>query len=184
VYGNCDGALVPETRPVAPATDRARRRLDAETTLRAWGRRNHVSVTVLRVPGIYSRDRLPLERLRARTPVLRNDDDVYTNHIHADDLADIALAALERGRAGRIYNVADRSNLKMGEYFDLVARAFSLPAPPRISRAEAHQHLSRTLLSFMSESRRLRTDRMLRELEIRLSYPSVQSALGEWRTSD
>lgn len=177
VYGNCNGAVVPETRAVAPQSDRAKRRHDAEKQLREWGRRNHVAVSILRTPGIYAEDRLPVERLRVRTPVLRDEDDVYTNHIHADDLASAVVAALERAGHGRIYNVCDESELKMAEYFDLVARARGLPSPPRISRVEARAALSESVLSFMSESRRLQNDRMLRELKVRLAYPTVADGL-------
>lgn len=178
VYGNCEGQVVPETRPAAPATLRARRRFDAETQLREWGARNGVAVIILRVPGIYAADRLPLERLRTQTPVLRNEDDVYTNHIHADDLASIAIAALERGRSGRIYNACDDSEIKMTEYFDLVARTHGLPAPPRVSMADARSQLPENALSFMSESRRLCNARMLQELKVRLDYPTVAAGLS------
>ena len=181
VYGNCEGAVVPETRTVAPASERAKRRLDAETKLRAWGKHNYVAVAILRAPGIYARDRLPLERLRNRTPVLEDSDDVYTNHIHADDLANIAVAALERARAGRIYNACDHSRLRMAEYFDLIARAFSLPPPPRISLSDAEARLSPRMLSFMTESRQLTNDRILRELKAKLAYPTVSSALHQWQ---
>ena len=96
-----------------------------------------VSLAILRVPGIYAADRLPLERLRAGTPVLRAEDDVYTNHIHADDLAAIVGARARRTAPGGIYNASDDSEMRMGDWFDLVADAPGLPRPPRIARAEA-----------------------------------------------
>ncbi|MGH8729335.1 MAG: SDR family oxidoreductase [Burkholderiales bacterium] len=178
VYGNCGGEVVPETHPAAPRTARAIRRLDAESRLRDWGKRNRVAVIILRVPGIYAADRLPLDRIRRQTPVLRDEDDVYTNHIHADDLARIVIAALESGSASRIYNVCDDSELKMAEYFDLVAQAHGFPAPPRISLAEAQSSLPENLLSFMRESRRLSNARMRSELRVRLHYPTVHEGLA------
>ena len=174
VYGDCAGARVDEERPLAPQTARGARRADAERTLLAWGKQTGVTVCVLRVPGIYAAERLPLAQLRRGAPVLRAEDDVYTNHIHADDLAAICALALERGGAGRAYNASDDSEMKMGDYFDLVADRAGLPRPPRITRKEAEAGaISEGLLSFMRESRRLVNARMKAELGVRLRYPTV-----------
>ena len=177
VYGDCNGAWIDETHPLLAQTPRAIRRVDAERRLRLWGQRNKVCVVILRVPGIYAAERLPLERLRKATPVLRLEDDVYTNHIHADDLAQAVIAALRYGRPGRTYNIADDSELKMGDYFDLVADRFGIAHPPRISRAEAAQLIPASLLSFMSESRRLQNSRMKNELRVQLQFPHPNDAL-------
>lgn len=177
VYGDCGGAWIDESRPVAPRNARARRRVDAEQVLRDWGRRSGSTLSILRVPGIYAADRLPLQRLRQGTPALAEADDVYTNHIHADDLARIIARALGRGRPGRVYHAVDDSELKMAQYFDAVADAFQLPRPPRLPRAELERVVTPTLLSFMSESRRLRNGRLKRELGLRLRYPDVAATL-------
>lgn len=177
VYGDCAGDWIDETRPRRPASARARRRVAAERRLRAATARGAVSARLVRIPGIYAEDRLPLERLRKGTPALRAADDVYTNHIHADDLARILLRAGERGRPARAYHASDDSELKMGEYFARVARAFALPEPPRIARAEAERVLDPVLLSFMSESRRMRNARIKRELGVRLRFPRVDDTL-------
>jgi nucleoside-diphosphate-sugar epimerase len=177
VYGDCGGAYVDETRPVNAQSDRARRRVDAEQVLLEWGAREKVCVSILRVPGIYAADRLPIERLERRTPALRAEDDVYTNHIHADDLAQVCAAALLHGASGRIYNAADDSEMKMGDYFDLIADRAALPRPPRIARADAAGRIPPALLSFMSESRRLVNRRMKAELGIALRYPTVHAGV-------
>ena len=182
VYGDCGGAQVDETRVLRPLSDRARRRVDAERRLRSFGCRSGVRVSILRVPGIYATGRLPLERIGRGVPALRAEDDVFTNHIHADDLAAAACAALRRGRANRCYNVCDASKMTMGEYFDCVADRFGLPRPPRVSRAEAEQRLSPLLLSFMRESRRLDNRRLRSELGVRLRYPDVRQGVeAAWR---
>lgn len=173
VYGDCGGAVVDETRRAQPSSDRARRRLDAERQLRAWGAETGVHVSILRVPGIYAAERLPLARLKAGIPALDTAQDPYTNHIHADDLAHTVMAALSRGRGGRAYNASDDSWMKMGDYFDLVADQFGLPHPPRISREAAEQEIPENTLSFMRESRRLANRRLKKELRVRLRYPSV-----------
>ncbi len=182
VYGDCEGERVPETRRLHPQTPRARRRVDAERQLRRFGRTTGACVSILRAPGIYASDRLPIERLQRGTPVLAAEDDVFTNHIHADDLAMLAVAALRRGLPNRVYNASDASHMKMGDYFDLVADRFALARPPRILREEAEKTLSPIQLSFMSESRRLENGRACRELGGRLRYPQVAEGIdAAWR---
>ncbi len=173
VYGDCGGARVDESRAVRPQTDRARRRVDAERQLALWCSERGVVLVILRVPGIYAADRLPLERLRAGTPVLRTEDDVYTNHIHAEDLASIVVRALDERSPAGTYNASDDSEIRMGDWFDLVAERAGLPRPPRIARAEAAGRIRPELLSFMSESRRLANRRMKESLGVRLRYPTV-----------
>ena len=177
VYGDCNGELVHETRTVAPHNPRARRRVDAERTLRAWGKRSGSRVAIVRVPGIYAADRLPLKRLADRAPALNEQDDVYTNHIHADDLARIVALALFRGRAGRIYHAVDDTRMKMAEYFDVVADAFGMARVPRLARADLAAVASPVTMSFMAESRRLGNERIKRELGARLRYPQVAAAV-------
>jgi len=184
VYGDRAGAPTAETAPARPATDRARRRADAEERVRRFGRRHRAAATVLRIPGIYALDRAggdPRERVVRGTPVLAAADDVYTGHVHADDLARACVAALHRGRPQRIVNVVDDSGLKMGDYFDLVADRFALPRPPRVSRAEAATQLSPLQMSFLAESRRLVNERMKRELRVVLRHPTVADGLAERR---
>jgi len=170
VYGDCAGARVDESRPPAPQTGRARRRLDAERRLAQWCSSKHVALVILRAPGIYAADRLPLERLRAGTPVLRHEDDVYTNHIHADDLAAIASRALEEDAPAGIYNACDDTEMKMGDWFDVLADAHGLPRPPRVARTSS-------VSSFMKESRRLDNRKLKQHLGIRLQFPTIYEGL-------
>jgi len=179
VYGDCGGNWVAETRPVAPVNGRAVRRVDAERQLRAWGEALRVQVSILRAPGIYAADRLPLERIKRGTPALIASDDSYTNHIHADDLARLAWAALFRGRSQRIYHAVDAHPLKMGDWFDSCADTFGLPRPPRVDRAEAQKVLSEALLSFLRESRQLSNARTTRELRFKYRYPASDDLLRE-----
>jgi nucleoside-diphosphate-sugar epimerase len=183
VYGDCGGELVAETRPARPQTDRARRRADAERRLRDWGARSGVRISILRVPGIYAADRLPLARLEKGTPALKRDEDSYVNHVHADDLARIVVAALHHAHPNRMYNAVDDAPQKMGDYFDLVADRFGLPRPPRIARAEAAAIIPENLLSFMNESRRLVNRRIKRELRLRLRYPTVEEGIAAARSA-
>jgi nucleoside-diphosphate-sugar epimerase len=181
VYGDAQGARFDETRAVHPATDRARRRVDAEANLRWYGRLHRARVSLLRIPGIYATDRPgghPRERLARGTPVLQAADDVYTNHIHADDLARACIAALHRGLPQRVVHASDDTELKMGDYFDLAADLCGLVRPPRISREQAAGRLSEVQMSFISESRRLDNQRLKRELRLKLRYPTVREGLA------
>lgn len=180
VYGDCAGAWVSETRPARPHTPRGQRRMAAEQTVRFYGRSAGTRASVLRIPGIYAPDReggTPRERLLKGTPVLNAEDDVYTNHIHADDLARACVAALWRGAPQRVYNVNDDTVLKMGDYFDLAADLYGLPRPPRVPRSTAQDKLPLMLLSFMSESRRMDNTRLKRELRVKLHCPTVREGL-------
>ena len=182
VYGDCQGVQFNETRPVAPQNVRARRRVAAEQCLRQWARRSQSSLSILRVPGIYAADRLPLDRLKKGTPALQASDDVYTNHIHADDLAMLIKLALFRASSNRVYHTVDDSDMKMADYFDLVADAFDLPHPPRLPRSELAQQVTPMLLSFMSESRRMLNQRIKAELGMRLLYPTVEQGILSAKT--
>jgi nucleoside-diphosphate-sugar epimerase len=176
VYGDCKGQAVDETRTPAPISPRGQRRLDAEQQLRSWGVACQVNVNILRVPGIYAENRLPIERLRSGTPALVPEEDVYTNHVHADDLARMVLLTLYRGLPQRVLNASDKSWLKMGEYFDLVAKHYKLDLPRRVGFAELSTLVTPQMLSFMKESRRLKNDR-LEEIGFRFLYPSVAAFL-------
>lgn len=179
VYGDCKGDMIDETRPVNPKSDRAKRRINAETQIRKWGIRNHCAVSILRVPGIYAENRLPLKRIRECLPAYIPSEDSYTNHIHANDLARIIYAATQRGKPGRIYNTTDNTQMKMGNYFDLVADHFNLPRPPRIPRKQAIERISPGMLSFMNESRIISNARMKKELQIDLCYPTVLEGIKD-----
>jgi nucleoside-diphosphate-sugar epimerase len=181
VYGDCGGARVSETRKPAAQSARAARRVDAENRLRRFGReeRGLCRVSILRAPGIYAADRLPLERLHKRLPLMLHAEDSHTNHIHADDLARACIAALVRGRTNRVYNVNDDSSLAMGEWFDALADAFALPRAVRLPREEVRRAVPPLQWSFMNESRRLDNTRMKRELRLRLRYPTVATGLSK-----
>lgn len=172
VYGDHGGAEVSETTPVRPQSERAQRRVDAERALRLWAPTQGVGLTILRVPGIYGADRLPLERLYSKTPALLPEEDAYSNHIQSDDLASLICAAVYHGKPQRVINACDGGQTKMGDYFDEVADAFGLERPPRMSASEIQKVVSPMLWSFMRESRRVRNAR-LPELKTPLRYPSV-----------
>lgn len=176
VYGDCGGEVVEESRPPRPHNVRAKRRTDAERQLRRFGKGGR-RVAILRAPGIYAQDRFPADRVKKALPAIVAADDVHTNHIHADDLARLALAALFRGRPQRVYNAVDDSGLRMGDWFDIVADHIGWPRPPRLPRAEVMAAVTPAMRTFLTESRRLSNKRMKRELRFRLRYPTVRAGL-------
>jgi nucleoside-diphosphate-sugar epimerase len=178
VYGDRAGDWVNETTATRANSARAKRRVSAEARIR---KSRKFRGSILRAPGIYAASRLPVERLRERVPTLLAAEDVFTNHIHADDLAYASWLAMFRGGPQRTYNVVDDASLKMGEYFDTVADALSLPRPPRMTRAELSKHVTPMMLSFMSESRRIHNHRMKQELRIRLKFATPETMLASMK---
>lgn len=177
VYGDCEGRWIDENEPLKPLAARAKRRADAEAAVQEWADRFGGEVVILRVPGIYALERLPLARLQRGEAVLSADVAPWTNRIHADDLAMIAKRAMEVAPAGAIYNATDGHPSTMTDYFNWVADYAGLPRPPQVDRDTAQATLSQGMLSYLQESRRIRNDKLLKELEINLQYPSLQHAL-------
>jgi nucleoside-diphosphate-sugar epimerase len=178
VYGDCQGEWVDETRAPNPTADRARRRLDAEEQLRSFGARTGCEAVILRVPGIYGPDRLPVERLRKGLPLLREDEAPWSNRVHVDDLVAACLAAMARGRGGAVYNISDGHPSTMTDYFRRVADALALPRPNEIARAAAGDHIDAGMLSYLAESKRIDNRRMREELGVVLRYPTLAQGLA------
>lgn len=177
IYGDRQGDRVTEATPPNPQTSRARRRFDAETSLRQYSELRNVSLVILRVTGIYGPHRFPLHRLLEQHPVLREADASYTNRIHADDLARICLKAVETAADGEIFNVSDGQESTMTEYFNLLADTFDLPRPPQISLTEAQHRMTPLMLSYFRESRRMDNSKLLKWLGTRLRYPTLREGL-------
>lgn len=177
VYGDCAGQWVDETWPVNPGVDRAWRRWDAEQRLRQWREQSGGELVILRVAGIYGPGKLPLARLRKGLPMVAPAQAPWTNRIHIDDLVQACLLGMQRARDGEIYNACDGSPGNMADYFNRVADLAGLPRPPVIDLADAEGALSAGLRSYLAESRRLRNDKLLRELGLVLRYPSLEAGL-------
>lgn len=177
VYGNCNGALVDEAAPPNPQTARAERRLAAECQLRDWCDGNAVSLTILRVPGIYGPGRLRLERIADGDAVLREQDAGPANRIHVDDLVSCTLAALDAKRPAGIYNVGDGNYRSSTWFTKTVAELAGLPQPPEITLAQAQQQFSEMRLSFLNESRRVDVRRMREVLGVSLAYADARDGI-------
>ncbi|MDX2478257.1 MAG: SDR family oxidoreductase [Gammaproteobacteria bacterium] len=177
VYGDQAGGWVTETSPTRPGAERSHRRLDAENQLRNFTQQYPVELVILRVGGIYGPGRIPEKRIRDQIPVIHEALAPKTNRIHADDLAEICIAAAKYGRDGEIYNVSDGCDSNMTEYFFQVADHLGIARPPSIGWETAKNVLSPGMLSYLRESRRMNNSKMLKELRIRLKYPNLISGL-------
>jgi len=177
VYGDCHGDWVDESRPANPGVDRARRRWDAEQQLRAWHEATSGALVVLRVAGIYGPGRLPLDRLRKRLPLVREQEAPFTNRIHVDDLVEAAIAAMDSASDDALFNACDGHPSTMNDYFDRLADLAGLERAPVVPLAEAADALSPGMMSYMQESRRLSNRRLVEALGLTLNYPTLADGL-------
>ena len=178
VYGDRGGGAVDEQSPPAPQSERAIRRLAAETSLRRWADSRAVSWCVLRIPGIYGPQRLPLERLRRGDPAIDPGEASPGNRIQVEDLVTACVAAGSAPQAhDRIYNVTDGSDDSATGFLQRVARIANLPPPPLISLAQARKTFSPVAWSFLSESRRVDNRRMLDELRVELAFRDLDAGI-------
>jgi len=178
VYGDLHGEWATEETPPAPATARGRRRLDAERAVLSWGKKRNIPVVILRVAGIYGPGRIPIDKVRKRTPVLAGSESPCSNRIHADDLARVCVAAAKRGRGGAVYNVSDGQPGTVRQYYCAVADRLGVPRPPEVTMSEARQVMSEAMLSYLSESKRVDNRKMREELGVELLYPDLESGLA------
>ena len=177
VYGTCGEELVDETRPVQPTNHPARRRLDAEEQLAAWCKNRGIPLVILRVAGIYGPGRIPLQRIHNREPLLDARVSGYTNRIHADDLAQVCLAALERGEDGDVFNVSDGEISRMNDYFNAITDLLGLERLPEVGLDEARKVMTPLMFGYMTESRQICNKRMLEKLGVKLQYPTLAAGL-------
>ncbi len=177
VYSETNGGVVTEDSPTAPASAMGKRRLDAEAAFREFGAAHGTAVVILRISGIYGPGRLPLMQISQGQPLLREEESGPSNRIHADDLAQICLAAAEKGGDGDIFNVSDGHPGSMTGYFNAAADALGMPRQPQVTLEEARQAMSPLMFSYVSESRVVDNTRMLEKLGIRLRYPTLAEGL-------
>ena len=177
VYSEVSGGVVTEDSPSEPQSAMGKRRLDAERVFREYGAAAGVPVLILRVSGIYGPGRLPLMQISQGQPLLCEAESGPSNRIHADDLAEVCLAAADRGEGGEILNVSDGHPSSMTGYFNACADLLGYPRQPQVSMEEARRVMSPLMLSYVTDSRVVDNGRMLRRLNIRLKYPTMTEGL-------
>lgn len=177
VYAPAAGGVVTEESPAIPKSVRGQRRLDAERTFADYAGASGIKLVILRVSGIYGPGRLPLTHVLQRLPVLLEAEAGLSNRIHADDLANICMAAAEKGEAGEIFNISDGRPRSLTAYFNAVADALSQPRPPQITFQQAQQVMAPLMLSYYGESHIIDNRRMLDRLGVSLLYPDMESGI-------
>ncbi|MDH3343403.1 MAG: NAD(P)H-binding protein [Gammaproteobacteria bacterium] len=183
VYADSKGAWINEQIPTAPNNSRGKRRLDAEQQLNKLQSEQSVNISILRVTGIYSANRLPFRQIQSGQPILELAVAPYSNRIHADDLATTCIAAaLKSSKPVAIFNVSDGHPGSISQYFREVALAFNLQPPPEINWEAAQQVLSPGMLSYLRESKRIDSRLMMTELGVTLNYPTLESGLKQCLT--
>jgi len=177
VYGDCEGRWIDEDEPLKPSTYRAQRRISAEQAVQRWCGEQGIEWVVLRVPAIYGPGRLLTERLKSGMPTVKPEECSFTNRIHIDDLVSVCHQAMARAPGGSVYNVSDGHPSTITDYLFLLAELTHSPKPPLISMQEAERMLSPSIMSFMKESKRLKNEKLLKEVGISLRYPDLKSGL-------
>jgi nucleoside-diphosphate-sugar epimerase len=177
VYGDHNGGWVDEDTPVAPTSDRARRRVEAE---RAWlklERTRGVPVHVFRLAGIYGPGRnalVDVQRGAARR--IHKPGQVFSR-IHVEDIAAALAASMARPRPGRIYNVCDNEPAPGDDVITHACQLLGREPPPLVSFDDAAPKLSEMARSFYADNKRVRNDRIKRELGVMLRYPTYRIGL-------
>ncbi|MEM1263086.1 MAG: NAD-dependent epimerase/dehydratase family protein [Pseudomonadota bacterium] len=177
VYGDCGGALIDESQPPQPGSERARRRVEQEQTLATWATQAGVRALILRIAGIYGPGRLPLERIAAGEPVIARTEAYPGNRIHVDDLVTVLIAAIDHPTASGVFNVADGQPISGTVYYRRVAQLAGVEPPKEISRAEAKRTFSAQRYSFLAESRRLDVSRLHDQLGVTLRYADLDAGI-------
>jgi nucleoside-diphosphate-sugar epimerase len=177
VYGDHAGGWVDEDTPLAPRSDRARRRAEAEAAWLAWGKAHGVAVQVFRLAGIYGPGRNQLEGMRAGTARRIDKPGQVFSRIHVDDIANVLSASIAKPRPGRVYNVCDDEPCAPEIVVAFAARLLGLSPPPLEKYADVRDTLSPMAASFYDESKRVRNSRMKDELGVKLQYPTYREGL-------
>lgn len=177
IYGNCHGEWITETTTLKPGADRSKRRLHAESLIQEFCSNNTCEFVILRVPGIYCLEKLPLARLKSGMKILHPDIAPASNRIHADDLANCCVKAMFDGPANEIFNVADGHPSSMSDYFIQVAKIFHLPEPELLTWEQAEKELSPAMLSYLHESKKINIDKLLNVLNVKLEFPTLIEGL-------
>lgn len=165
VYGDCDGRWVDEATLLNPGNGRSRRRADAEQQVADWARGADGTAVCLRLAGIYGPGRLPLARVQRGDPVVQRDQASWSNRVHVDDVVravESALTHRDQMDAGEhlAVNVADGQPTTMTDYLQACAEAIGAPPLPELPLEQVLAQASPALRGYLTQSRRLRIDRL------------------------
>ncbi|AUX21182.1 nucleoside-diphosphate-sugar epimerase [Sorangium cellulosum] len=163
VYGDATGR-VDEATPTSAASPRAAARLAAEAVYRERG------AVVLRAAGIYGPGRgLHLRLLRGDLRMTGEGAQQGRNvvsRVHVEDLARLALAALDRAAPGEVFVVADDAPVPQIEVVRWLCARLDLELPASAPRDAVHETLR--------HDRAVDSAKIQRVLGVTLRYPSYR----------
>jgi len=177
VYGDHDDKVVDETTELKPITDRAKRRVSAENMIKAYSLKTSNDYIILRVPGIYGPDRLPINRINNQEPVILELESKKTNLIHVEDLARISWGCLNSNIKNEIFNVSDGCPITVTRFYKEICNVLNLKMPPQISMTEAQGCFSEKRLSFLNESRILDVSKMEKYFPNQIKYKKIRKGI-------
>ena len=177
VYGDHNDKLVNEMSKLDPITDRAKRRLSAEKKIQEYCSLTSNDFIILRVPGIYGPDRLPIDRIRNEEPILLEEQSKKTNLIHVDDLARISWGCLCSNIKNEIFNVSDGNPITVTRFYKEICDLLKLKMPPQITMSEAEKCFSEKRLSFLRESRILDVSKMEECFPNHIKYKNIRKGI-------
>ena len=176
VYGDTGGGWVDETAVPNPGQARSRHRLAAEQAWRAMARERRAPLDIFRLPAIYGPGRSALDQVReGRAQCVDKPGQVFCR-VHVDDIAGAVLAAMNRA-AGAIYNVADDEPCAQADVIAFACKLLGRTAPALVPWQQAAPQMSEMARSFYAENRRVKNDRIKRELGLRLQFPTYREGL-------
>jgi len=177
VYGDHGGGWVDEDTPPKPGQPRSIERLATERAWQAMARDAGVPLTIFRLPGIYGPGRSPIDQVKAGTARRIDKPGQVFSRIHVADIAGAALKAMTAPHRGDIYNVVDDLPVSTGEVVAFACELLGRPVPPSIPWDEIAPTMSPMARSFYAENRRVRNERMKRDLGVVLRYPTYREGL-------
>lgn len=176
VYGGKNGVWVDEETPPAPAGERGRARVQAESDWRQLAESAGLPLHVFRLAGIYGPGRGPFAKLRAGTARRIIKPGQVFSRIHVEDIAQALLASIIRPEPGAVYNLCDDDPAPPQDVLAHAAALLQMPAPPEVAFDKAD--LSPMARSFYSESKRVSNTRLKRDLGVALRYPDYRTGLA------
>jgi len=177
VYGDRAGGWVDEDDVPQPTQPRSLARLATERAWQALGRKSGAAVDVFRLPGIYGPGRSAIDQVKAGTARRIDKPGQVFSRIHIEDIAGAVMAALNRPPRGTVYNVVDDLAASSADLIAFACELLGTPVPPLVPWSEIEPAMSAMARSFYSENRRVRNDRLKRELGVVLRYPTYREGL-------
>ncbi len=176
VYGNHDGRWVDETTEVNPSLARTERRVRAERQWLALAKDHGLPAHIFRLAGIYGPGRNPLEKLRqGKAHRIHKPGQVFSR-IHVEDISGVLQKTMETPHPGEIFNLCDDVPEEPHLVIDYAASLLKLAPPPLIPIDSPK--LSEMARSFYADNRRVKNEKMKKQLGYRLKFPDYKTGLN------